>query len=77
MEDRFWAKSTEETIVEHTQKLLERYTQLQKNYPEIPVNWDLLRIACQYHDLGKMNKLFQEKIREGVIVVRDRQEGTL
>lgn len=67
MEDRFWAKSTEETIVEHTQKLLERYTQLQKNYPEIPVNWDLLRIACQYHDLGKMNKLFQEKIREGVM----------
>lgn len=67
MEDRFWAKSIEETIVEHTQKLLERYTQLQKNYPEIPVNWDLLRIACQYHDLGKMNKLFQEKIREGVM----------
>jgi CRISPR-associated endonuclease/helicase Cas3 len=67
MEDRFWAKSTEETIVEHTQKLLERYTQLQKNYPEIPVSWDLLRIACQYHDLGKMNKLFQEKIREGVM----------
>ena len=67
MEDRFWAKSTEETIVEHTQKLLERYTQLQKNYPEIPVNWDLLRIACQYHDLGKMNKLFQEKIREGAM----------
>lgn len=36
MEDRFWAKSTEETIVEHTQKLLERYTQLQKKLSRDP-----------------------------------------
>lgn len=66
MTDQFLAKSTGETIVAHTKELLKRYQQLKMYYPEIPVNWDLLHIACQYHDLGKMNHLFQEKIRQGV-----------
>lgn len=66
MTDQFLAKSTGETIVAHTKELLKRYHQLKMYYPEIPVNWDLLHIACQYHDLGKMNHLFQEKIRQGV-----------
>lgn len=67
MSDQFWAKSSGETIVHHTQQLLTNYDQLTDHYPEIPVNWDLLRLICQYHDLGKMNHLFQEKIREGVM----------
>ena len=67
MSDQFWAKSSGETIVHHTQQLLTNYDQLRGYYPEIPVNWDLLRLICQYHDLGKMNHLFQEKIREGVM----------
>lgn len=67
MSDQFWAKSSGETIVHHTQQLLSKYDQLKKYYPEIPVNWSLLRLICQYHDLGKMNHLFQEKIREGVM----------
>lgn len=67
MSDPFWAKSSGETIVHHTQQLLINYDRLKNIYPEIPVNWDLLRLICQYHDLGKMNHLFQKKIREGVM----------
>ncbi|GCF92691.1 CRISPR-associated helicase/endonuclease Cas3 [Enterococcus florum] len=63
--DEFLAKSSGETIVEHTNNLLKNFDILQKCYPEIPVNWDLLRLICQYHDLGKMNHLFQKKIRSG------------
>jgi CRISPR-associated endonuclease/helicase Cas3 len=66
MTDQFLAKSTGDTIVAHTKELLKRYHQLKMYYPKIPVNWELLHIACQYHDLGKMNHLFQEKIRQGV-----------
>lgn len=65
MENTFLAKSSGETIIEHTKALVENYSTLQKYYPEIPVNWSLLRHACLYHDLGKMNHLFQEKIRVG------------
>ncbi|MDT2662271.1 CRISPR-associated helicase Cas3' [Enterococcus hulanensis] len=73
MSDQFWAKSSGETIVHHTQQLLTNYDQIRDYYPGIPVNWDLLRLICQYHDLGKMNHLFQEKIREGVM----RKEGEI
>lgn len=66
MNDQFWAKSSGETIVHHTQQLLRAYDRLKDYYPEIPVNWNLLRLICQYHDLGKMNHLFQEKMRDGV-----------
>lgn len=65
MEDNFLAKSSGETIIDHTKVLLEKCSTLQRYYPEIPVNWDLLRHACLYHDFGKMNHLFQEKIRMG------------
>lgn len=60
---QFLAKSSGETIVEHTNNLLKNFDILQKCYPEIPVNWDLLRLICLHHDLGKMNHLFQKKIR--------------
>lgn len=65
-EHLFLAKSSKETIVEHTKNLWRNQELLQNLYPEIPVNWSLLDLACTYHDLGKMNHLFQEKIREGV-----------
>lgn len=64
MEDRFWAKSNQETIVEHTKNLLKKYQLLKELYPKIPMNWQLLELACKYHDLGKMNHFFQEKIRD-------------
>lgn len=63
----YLAKSAGETIIQHTENLLKNYDLLKKYYPEIPVNWSLLRLICKYHDLGKMNELFQQKIREGTM----------
>lgn len=59
----FLAKSDGETIVEHTQNLLENFALLQRLYPEINVDWEKLKIACIYHDLGKMNAKFQQKLQ--------------
>ena len=63
----YLAKSAGETIIQHTENLLKNYDLLKKYYPEIPVNWSLLRLICKYHDLGKINELFQQKIREGTM----------
>jgi CRISPR-associated endonuclease/helicase Cas3 len=62
---KFLAKSDGETIVEHTQNLLNNLLLLQEYYPYIPVDFGLLKLACQYHDLGKINQLFQEKLQTG------------
>lgn len=60
----FLAKSKPvETIEEHTNKLLVELNTLKKLYPNIPVNFELLELSCIYHDLGKMNNKFQEKVR--------------
>lgn len=59
----YLAKSNpKETIQEHTDKLIYNYNIFKTIYPELKVNWDILYIACLYHDLGKMNKKFQDKI---------------
>ncbi|MBC1358561.1 CRISPR-associated helicase Cas3' [Listeria booriae] len=64
--NRYLAKSNpEETIQEHTDNLLTNYKILQENYPDIPVNWYFLKLACLTHDLGKMNVYFQEKVSGG------------
>lgn len=62
----FLAKSDpEETIEEHTLKLIDNYNLLKSIYPDIKyLNWDILRLACLYHDLGKINTKFQNKIRK-------------
>ena len=52
-----------ETIVEHTDRLIENYNILKKIYPNINIDWDILRLACLYHDLGKANRKFQDKIK--------------
>ncbi|EES50580.1 CRISPR-associated helicase/endonuclease Cas3 [Clostridium botulinum] len=68
MENLFLAKSNpRESIVEHTEKLIEAYETLKKIYPDIKnMNWDLLKLACIYHDLGKMNTKFQNKIVKNI-----------
>ncbi|NFG26347.1 CRISPR-associated helicase Cas3' [Clostridium botulinum] len=68
MENLFLAKSNpRESIVEHTEKLIEAYEILKKIYPDIKnMNWDLLKLACIYHDLGKMNTKFQNKIVKNI-----------
>ena len=58
----FYAKSNFETIQEHTDKLLSNLQIIKKLYPDINVNWDLLEISCIYHDIGKINKKFQDKV---------------
>ena len=62
MENGFLAKSTGETIIEHTENLIENFILLMKLYPNIKVNKKLLLLACIYHDLGKINKKFQGKL---------------
>lgn len=59
----YLAKSNpKETIQEHTDNLLENFKILKKVYPNLDVNWDILYLACLYHDLGKMNLNFQARI---------------
>lgn len=61
--NNYWAKSNpRETIIEHTEKLIENYELLKEIYPNLNVDWDILYLACLYHDLGKMNRKFQDKI---------------
>lgn len=65
MKNPFWAKSypQKETIKQHTEGLLSEYDTLKKLYPEIKyLNWEILKIACTYHDLGKMNTKFQNRL---------------
>ena len=52
-----------ETIQQHTDRLLENFNILKKLYPDLKVDWDLLKLACLYHDLGKMNKKYQGRIK--------------
>ena len=61
--NNFLAKSyPQETIMEHTDKLIENYYILKDIYPDLEINWDILYLACLYHDLGKINRKFQDKI---------------
>lgn len=65
----YLAKShPQETIQEHTDKLLKNLEILKKIYPNLFINWDILYMlekSCLYHDLGKMNLSFQQKIMGG------------
>ncbi|MDY3705994.1 CRISPR-associated helicase Cas3' [Vagococcus lutrae] len=60
----YLAKSDGETIVQHTCQLVANLDYLQSMYPTINVNWNLLRLACLHHDLGKMNDKFQKKVQQ-------------
>lgn len=68
--NKYLAKSygelSSETIVEHTQNLLRQFQLFKSEYPNAlsDQDWQLLKIACQYHDLGKMNAKFQTKLHD-------------
>ncbi|MGI6588110.1 MAG: CRISPR-associated helicase Cas3' [Peptococcia bacterium] len=53
----------EETIQQHTDRLIQNYNIFKRIYPDLKVDWDILKLACLYHDLGKMNGKFQKKIK--------------
>jgi CRISPR-associated endonuclease/helicase Cas3 len=71
-----WAKDSGTTIREHTKKLLKNLRNLKRYYRkeieeliprELPAElkerfWKILRLACKYHDYGKIHCKFQEKI---------------
>ncbi len=68
----YWAKSDGTSIREHTDRLIENLEVLRKIYgdlieekiPEKYRNsfWELLKIACEYHDYGKIHSHFQKKV---------------
>ncbi|ACI19282.1 CRISPR-associated helicase/endonuclease Cas3 [Dictyoglomus thermophilum] len=69
-------KIVAETLEEHTSLLLKNLELLKERYYEEIKRvlekenynsekfWEILKIAALYHDLGKINSLFQNKIRE-------------
>ncbi len=69
-----YAKSKpEESIEQHTNELLERLKILQETYGKKILDnkrieekrfWDLLKLACMYHDIGKVYTPFQNMIKE-------------
>lgn len=63
---RYLAKSGGETIIQHTKELLDEWKLLKELYPNAlnSKKWRLLRDACKYHDLGKMNLKFQTKLND-------------
>ena len=63
MENKFLAKSNPiETIQEHTGRLKENFFLLKRLYPNLNVDWDILLLAVIFHDLGKINSKFQNKL---------------
>lgn len=64
MKNLFLAKTKDqETIIKHTDELYKNYVLIKKLYPNIQnLDWDVLELACLYHDLGKMNTKFQNKL---------------
>lgn len=54
-----------ETIQDHTEQLLENYNLLKSTYPNLNIDWDMLYMACLYHDLGKINRRFQDRLKFG------------
>lgn len=65
MENQGLAKSNpEKTIKEHTQDLLNQLQTLKEIYPSIleKEEWELLDYAVKYHDIGKINTKFQNKL---------------
>ena len=66
MDELALAKSNpKEDIQTHTDCLLENFALFKDLYPDLAVDWDILYWACVYHDLGKMNPKFQERIKTG------------
>ena len=56
-----------ETVEQHTSKLLKLFDEFMLLYGDFFTEADkkMIRFVCEYHDIGKKNPHFQEKIRKG------------
>lgn len=64
---KFYAKKNpQETIEEHTNELLVSYDEFMKLYGNSfsRNEKELIKLACMYHDIGKCNEYFQDKISQ-------------
>jgi len=64
--EEYLAKSKpEQSLVEHTKEVLFHYEKLMQCYGECFKNdeKELLKLACEMHDWGKINESFQEKLK--------------
>ena len=54
-----------ETIRQHTDELLKRHELFKQLYPNALTDqeWEILKDASEYHDVGKANTKFQNKLR--------------
>ena len=64
----FIAKSDPvQTVQEHTEKLLNIFYKFEKIYKSkfkgLEKELRLIEIACKYHDIGKINSRFQNRIK--------------
>ncbi|WP_448588272.1 CRISPR-associated helicase Cas3' [Thermocrinis sp.] len=80
----YWAKSGGITIREHTDGLLKNLEIIRENYEkeieslipeELPKKlkerfWEILELACEYHDYGKVHAKFQQKVGNGAVKVK-------
>lgn len=65
MENKNLAKTNKEkTIKMHTDDLLRQYNIIKNMYPHIldKAEWEILELAIKFHDLGKVNSKFQNKL---------------
>ncbi len=82
MDENALAKSKpKEDIQSHSDCLLDNLELLKRLYPNVFKKWPwlytLLRLACIYHDLGKLYPLLQECIRKGVPYIDGIPHGLL
>ena len=57
-----------QTIEEHTNKLIELFNKFKEVYGKYfeKHELELIKIACETHDLGKMNSRFQKKLYKSI-----------
>ncbi|MCT4545113.1 MAG: CRISPR-associated helicase Cas3' [Vallitalea sp.] len=64
MDLSYYKAKPNKTIREHTDELLQNLDILQSlNYIKSQHIYELTRIACEYHDYGKVNREFQKRIK--------------
>lgn len=69
MENLNLAKSeNRKTIKQHTDDLLRECKILRELYPDVldKIEWEILELAIKFHDLGKVNSKFQNKLYKAI-----------